>query len=194
MFLGHFCYWTLFVVTVTHYCASDCASGSITLFLIELHLLCLLCCVCLYCIVKSHHTLYIAICPELFFSHYDLLISRSLHMVLIMFILFLTFGWCSYQGWFTITEQVGFKYLVQGRGHFHPPWMSMVTWAAVDLIQLIISLLWLGICFFRGHHAALACDVCCDHDCTLNMKAFKALVRPLTSKILYFSQTTVMFI
>ena len=48
--------------------------------------------------------------------------------------------------------------------------------------------------FFQGHHAALACDVFCDHDCTLYMKAFKALDRPLTSKILYFSQTTVMFI
>lgn len=43
-----------------------------------------------------------------FCSAWDLWISPSWHMVLIMFILFLTFCWCSYQAWFTITKLLGF--------------------------------------------------------------------------------------
>lgn len=40
--------------------------------------------------------------------HRDVFISPSWYMVFIMVILFGTFGWCSYQAWFTVIECAGF--------------------------------------------------------------------------------------
>ena len=196
MFLGHFCYWTLFVVTVIHNCALDSASDSITLcFLLNCICSVVLCVPVLYCKV-SPYLIYGHISRAVFFFFLPLWFVDNpflthgfdyVHFVFDIWLMFLSgLIYNNWAGWILVScsrsRTLSLGTAVDGH----------MAGCRFDPAYYLLVMTWY-LCF-RGHHAALACDVCCDHDCTLYMKVFKALYRPLTSQIVYFSQTTVMFI